>query len=172
MNQPGRNLEAASMSSIHVVDYHPAYQPAIDKMMDGIAVEFEEAITGPHSTRLPEVYGLPDRRYWVALAGEAVVGTSGLELLAHGNAVLKRMMTNKEFRGAGGGLAVALLRTVVDWGRSQGVKRIYLGTMAQFKAAQRFYLKHGFQEVAIETLPCDLSVNPIDTLHYRLDLSD
>jgi hypothetical protein len=47
-----------------------------------------------------------------------------------------------------------------------------LGTMAQFKAAQRFYSKHGFQEVSLQTVPPDLPINPIDTLHYRLHLEN
>jgi hypothetical protein len=39
---------------IRVEPYRPEFQPGIDQMMDGIAAEYEEAITGPHSARLPE----------------------------------------------------------------------------------------------------------------------
>lgn len=152
-----------------MVEYQPCYQTAIDEMMEGIAGEFQEPINGPQSTRLPEVFQLPGRRFWVALAGDQVVGTVGLELLSGGNAVLKRMMTDRQYRGASG-LAAELLATAMEWGRSLGVERIYLGTMLQFKAAQRFYVKHGFVEVPLDDLPRDLSVNPIDGLFYQVDL--
>lgn len=155
------------MSDFQVVQYQPRYQTGIDEMMEGIAGEFQEPINGPQSTRLPEVFQLPGRRFWVALAGDRVVGTVGLELLSDGNAVLKRMMTDCQYRGASG-LAAGLLETAMEWGRSLGVERIYLGTMLQFGAAQRFYVKHGFVEVSLDELPGDMSVNPIDGLFYRL----
>jgi GNAT superfamily N-acetyltransferase len=160
--------EAGAMSEFRVVEYQPCYQVGVDEMMEGIAGEFVEAINGPQSTRLGEVFDLPGRRFWVALVGERVVGTVGLELLSDGNAVLKRMMTDRQYRGASG-LAALLLGTALEWGRSLGVDRVYLGTMVQFKAAQRFYVKHGFVEVALDELPGDMSVNPIDGLFYRLN---
>ncbi len=49
--------------------------------MDGIAKEYDSS--------------------GVALDGERVAGTVGIELLSIGNAVLKRMMTDKEYRWTG-----------------------------------------------------------------------
>ncbi len=140
-------------------------------MMEGIAAEYDEAITGPQSTRLYEAYKLSDRRYWVAHDGERVIGTVGLELLRDHNAVLKRMMTDKRYRGRGTGLAEKLWNIALDWGRAQGVSTIYLGTMSQFLAAQKFYAKHGCQQVSTQDLPPDMPVNPLDALHYRLALA-
>jgi GNAT superfamily N-acetyltransferase len=139
-------------------------------MMDGIAKEYAEPISGPQSVRMLESYRLPGQRYWVALDGERVVGTVGLILLGGQNAVLKRMMTDGAYRGAATGLARKLLATAVEWGGAQGSKTIYLGTMAQFSAAQRFYLKHGCEEVPVQDLPADMPVNPIDVIYYRLSL--
>jgi hypothetical protein len=42
--------------------------------------------------------------------------------------------------------------------------------MQQFKAAQKFYLKNGFVEIAIGKLPSDYPPNPMDTIFYELDL--
>lgn len=151
--------------------YEPADQPGIDQMMQGIAAEYPQAISGPHSVKIAEAYRLPNQRYWVALDGHKVVGTVGVILLAEQNAVLKRMMTDKDYRGASTGLASRLMATAIQWARSHGTTTIYLGTMAQFVAAQRFYQKHGFEEVPLEGLPADLVVNPIDSLHYRLNVS-
>ncbi len=138
-------------------------------MMEGIADEFEETISGPQVTSLSEIYHLPNQQFCVALDGQRVVGTVGLELLSHQNAVLKRMMTDKEYRGPNFGLAAKLLQIAVVWGRSHQVETIFLGTMSQFQAAQRFYTKHGCVEVPKAELPADMPINPIDSLFYRLN---
>ncbi len=139
-------------------------------MMNGIASEFAEPVNGPQSTRLHEVYQLPEQKFWVALDGEKVVGTVGLVLLPCHNAVLKRMMTDRAYRGRSTGLATRLLQTALSWGHEHGVRTVYLGTMGQFVAAQRFYTRHGFVLTPENALPSTMPVNPIDSLHYRLDL--
>ena len=156
--------------SPHILEYALSHQTGVDAMMEGIAGEFVEAISGPGSTRLNEVYDRPEQKFWVALHEGEVVGTVGLVLLSNGNAVLKRMMTDRRFRGRATGLAKRLLEQALDWGKQQGVHTLYLGTMAQFQAAQRFYSKLGCSEVDLEQLPTDMQVNPIDSLHYRLQL--
>lgn len=155
---------------LRVAEYEPCHQSGIDRMMEGIAAEYDQAISGPQSVKILEAYQKPDQRYWVALDAEKVVGTVGLILLSDGNAVLKRMMTDQAYRGAGTGLASLLLNTALGWGKAHGCRTLYLGTMAQFQAAQRFYLKNGCVEVPVEALPADMPLNPIDVLHYRLDL--
>jgi GNAT superfamily N-acetyltransferase len=164
------SAEVALVRAFRVTEYDPAYQAGIDAMMAGIAQEYDQPISGPQSVKLFEAHGRPNQRYWVALDDKRVVGTVGLVLLKGPNAVLKRMMTDKDYRGETG-LAVRLLEAAVEWGRSQGVQTVYLGTMAQFKAAQRFYVKQGCVEVQLSELPDDMAVNPIDCLHYRLALS-
>jgi N-acetylglutamate synthase-like GNAT family acetyltransferase len=156
------------MRSLRVTEYAPAHQQGIDAMMDSISKEYDQPISGPQSVKLLEAYQQPGCRFWVALDGEQVVGTVGLILLEGSNAVLKRMMVDKDCRGTG--LAARLLETAAQWGSSCGVESIYLGTMAQFTAAQAFYSKLGCVEVALSELPSDMVVNPIDTLHYRLVL--
>ncbi|WP_317898480.1 GNAT family N-acetyltransferase [Aurantibacillus circumpalustris] len=158
------------MEKITLVEYKPDYQDGINHMMLGIEKEFPIPITSPQSTRISEVYQLTDQKFWVALFDRKVVGTVGLQLYSNGNAVVKRMMVDKEFRGSSHSTATLLLNKSVEWGRGQGVKQIFLGTMDQFIAAQKFYLKKGFIEIKISDLPSDYSSNPIDSLYYRIDL--
>lgn len=156
------------METISTVEYHPKFQPRIDAMMMRIQAEFAEQITSRHSTVLPDVYHLPGQKYWVALSGENVIGTIGIVLYGNNSGVVKRMMVDPAYRGNRFPTAQTLLNTAFDWAREQGVKEIYLGTMQQFVAAQKFYLKNNFVEIKIEELPSDYPPNPMDTLFYKL----
>jgi GNAT superfamily N-acetyltransferase len=138
-------------------------------MMAGIQFEFSEVITTKHSTIIKEVYRLPHQKYWVALHGQKVVGTIGIVLYGH-SAVIKRMMVDKAFRGSAFNTAKKLMDKAIEWAKEFSAKKIFLGTMQQFKAAQKFYLKNGFVEIAIGKLPSDYPPNPMDTIFYELDL--
>lgn len=104
-------MSRAKTSNISLVEYQPSLQPGVDAMMEGIAAQFQQPINGPKSTTLAEAYQQPGQKFWIALDGEKVVGTVGLVLLSAGNAVLKRMMTDREYRGRSLGLATQLLDT-------------------------------------------------------------
>lgn len=153
------------MTNVIVTNYDPLYQPGIDLMMQDIQQEFKEVITGPQSVHIKEVYQQRDQRYWVALCNGGVVGTIGI-VLRPNFAEVKRMMVHREFRGSQYATAKNLLDTALDWVRLQGIQRVYLGTMDQFKAAQRFYEKSGFSPISKNQLPGDYKINPIDTLFY------
>lgn len=157
------------METLRIVTYQPEFQPRIDEMMIRIQAEYAEQITSRHSTVLPDVYNLPGQKYWVAFCDENITGTIGLVLYADHNAVVKRMMVDPAYRGDRFPTAKTLLDTAFNWAHEHSVKRIYLGTMHQFVAAQKFYLKNGFVEIKKEELPSDYTVNPMDTLFYKLD---
>jgi N-acetylglutamate synthase-like GNAT family acetyltransferase len=158
------------VEEIKICDYHPRFQEGIERMMEIIQEEFEVSITSPQSTRIYEVYKRTDQKFWVALQDETVAGTIGLELYDNGNGVIKRMMVGKDFRGEIFRTAELLLNKAFEWGREQGVKTIYLGTMEQFRAAQKFYVKKGFTEITKEELPSDYHSNPIDSLYYKKEI--
>ena len=156
------------MEKITIADYKPSHQTGIDQMMQGIEKEFTTPISSAQSTRINEVYLLPDHKFWVALHENRIVGTIGLSLFSNNNAVLKRMMVDKVYRGSHYNTATLLLQRSLAWAREHGFEHISLGTMEQFKAAQKFYLKHGFTEIKKEELPSDYNSNPIDTLFYSV----
>jgi len=158
------------LNTIKIVEYQLEHQPGIDEMMRGIQEEYAELITTERSIKLYEAYKLPNQKYWVALHGDRVVGTVGLILISNHNAVLKRMMADKEYRGRETQLGKRLLATTIEWAKKNGTRTIYLGTMGQFKAAQKFYLNQGCVEVPLESLPEDMPVNTMDSIHYKLEI--
>lgn len=158
------------MTGVVIKEYDPVYQEGINTMMRSIETEFPEPITGPQSTIIKQVYLLPDQKFWVALYNEEVVGTIGMVLKGTQFAEVKRMMVHPEYRGSDHRTALKLLETGFEWVKQQGIKTVYLGTMDQFKAAQRFYEKQGFVEVPPSQLPKEYKINPIDTLFYKLEL--
>jgi N-acetylglutamate synthase-like GNAT family acetyltransferase len=89
---------------------------------------------------------LPDK-YWLALKENEVIGTVGLLFIQPQNAILKSMMVRKDFRGRMHGLSRLLLQKAMDCCLEKEIEEIYLGTMAQFKAAQKFYQKNGFKRI-------------------------
>lgn len=163
------------MEPVRIIEYSPDYQVGIDEMMSGIEKEFSIPVTSPQSMRINEVYQLDDQKFWLALHDQKVVGTIGLSLFSSGKAVLKRMMVDKDYRGKvpiaiGNNTATLLLDTALHWAKMQGYTEIYLGTMDQFLAAQKFYSNKGFQKITQAELPHDYNPNPIDTLYYRKTL--
>ena len=147
---------------VRIVEYCKEHQPAIDEMMRGISLEFSEQL----SSNLPSYTPRPPDVYWVALHNEIVAGTVAVS--AEGKyAVLKRMMVKKEFRGEALGVSKQLLQTAIDWCLTSNILPIYLGTMTQFKAAQAFYSKHGFEPISVQELPSDFVKNPVDSLFFR-----
>ena len=151
---------------IEIVPYESKYQAGIDLMMQEIAEEFIEPIMGGQQSNSVT---FPDK-YWVATYDGHVVGTAGLMIIKHEYGILKKMMLKKEFRGMVHNVAKLLLQTAIDESEKDQLECIYLGTMTQFKAAQSFYQKHGFQQIPEKELPADFLRNPIDTLFYSLGL--
>lgn len=139
-------------------------------MMQAIALEFEEPIFSSSSLRIVEVFALPGNKYWVAMADNKVVGTIGLMQLSDNNAVLKSMFVDKAFRGQS--VSRLLMQMLIDWTTEHGCKEVYLGTMSQFMAAQRFYEKNGFERCNRTDLPSDFIANPLDSVFYRGRLSE
>jgi GNAT superfamily N-acetyltransferase len=147
-----------------IILYQPEHQPDIDKMMLEIASEFTMSFYDPtYRAKLPD-------QYWVVLHDDQVVGTAGINVLS-GYAVLKRMFLKKDFRGREHGVAALLLQTTFCWCQENNIANMYLGTMAQFAAAQRFYEKNGFEKIPANELPADFPGNPVDTEFYKIYLS-
>ena len=145
---------------IEIVPYELKYQAGIDLMMQEIAKEFSEPImSGQKSNSVTFPH-----KYWVAVYEGQVIGTIAFIIIKHEYGILKKMMLKKEFRGAIHNVAKQLLQTAIDESRKCQLKYVYLGTMSQFKAAQSFYCKHGFEQIAEKELPSSFLKNPIAVL--------
>lgn len=107
--------------------------------------------------------------FWVARAGGAIVGTIGLKEFAPGEAALRKMFVAKAHRGQAD-VAAQLLTGLLETARDRGIKRIVLGTTTAFKAALRFYEKHGFTAIGEEALPNEFPRMAVDTRFYAKEL--
>lgn len=150
---------------IQVIEYIKEHQMGINEMMVDISLEFEGEIFAKATSQTPLI---PDV-YWVALFNDIVIGTVGLSLRSN-YAILKRMMLKKEFRGKGISVSDKLLQTAMRYCLTAQFSDVYLGTMSQFKAAQRFYIKNGFYQILEQELPSDFMLNPLDSVFFKKSL--
>jgi N-acetylglutamate synthase-like GNAT family acetyltransferase len=149
---------------IQILPYQERYQQEIDFLMDSIAKEFIE----PISTESIAKSILQPDMYLVAMIENKVVGTISVTKLKNNNSVLRKMFLHKYYRGQG--IAELLFQRVINWANDNDVKSIYLGTMAQFTIAQKFYKRLNFEQINKEILPTDFPLNPVDSIFYKLNL--
>ena len=101
----------------------------------------------PDLGRFSAIYGVPGARYWVAEDGQGrLLGGAGIGPLAGeaGVCELQKMYCLPPARGTGA--AHALMQTALDYA-SRHYRRCYLETLDNMTAAQKFYLKYGFQRL-------------------------
>lgn len=109
----------------------------------GFGSYFEQKVAG----ELAEFAGRLDRpanRLWVALGGDAVIGTVAIdgEALGPGKAHLRWFIVDDGRRGSG--IGRALLTEAVAFCDRQGFAEIHLWTFRGLDAARRLYEAHGF----------------------------
>jgi N-acetylglutamate synthase-like GNAT family acetyltransferase len=135
--------------------------------------EFGFSITAadqPDLHAIPEFYRDGRGEFWVAIAGDRIVGTIALKDIGADAGALRKMFVAADYRGAACGVAQALLDTLIGHAQRSGLRTIYLGTTEKFRAAHRFYEKNGFRQVGSDTLPTTFPRMNGDTRFYRLDL--
>jgi GNAT superfamily N-acetyltransferase len=154
-------------SGVEVRPYDPSDDGKISSMMVEIQEEFSEIFTAPDSKPVAKFVS-EGGKVWVAHHNENVVGTIALALFSSKIVTLRRMFVAKNYRGK---LSLRLLNTVIREAQKNKITDIYLGTMKQFAAAQRFYLKNGFTEIKKEELPDKMVLSSLDTLFFRLNLA-
>jgi GNAT superfamily N-acetyltransferase len=139
----------------------------IQRQEFGFAIAYDDQ---PDLKDIAGFYGYGDGGFWVALVGPRVVGTIGLRDISERQGALRKMFVAREFRGAGSGVAARLLATLLAHARAVAMRRVYLGTTERFRAAHRFYEKHGFVRVPPESLPERFPRMEVDTRFYLIDL--
>jgi len=159
-----------NIASVEIVPFEAFHQPGIDLLYKAIEEEFPEQVFSDLSKTITELSRSGNRLYWVALANGIVIGTVGIIILNDNCCGLKSMFLAKEFRTDKREIAKWLLQTAINGAIGLGCNSMYLGTMEQFKAAQRFYEKHGFVQIIQEELPDDFPANTVDTIFYRKSL--
>ena len=162
--------ELAGVGAIEVVSFQPSFQADVSRLIVGIQRdEFGIDITAEQQPDLQDIPGFYQQRggFWVARASGRVVGTISLLDIGDRQGALRKMFVQREFRGAGQGVAQRLLQSLLDFARERGFREIFLGTTAKFLAAHRFYEKNGFDEVDRAQLPPAFPVMVVDTKFFR-----
>ncbi len=152
---------------IEIVPFEASHQPGIDILYKEIEEEFPEQVFSNSPKSITELSRSGDRSYWVALANGIVIGTVGIIVLKDNGCALKSMFLAKEFRADKREIAKRLLQTAIDNAIRCGSNSMYLGTMEQFKGAQRFYEKNDFVQITLEELPAGFPANTVDTVFYK-----
>ena len=119
------------------------------------------AWSDPDLGRFSEVYAHEGRKYWVVLnAAGIVVGGAGIGELADAPGVceLQKMYCLPEARGTGA--AHRLMDLALEFAR-RFYKQCYIETLSNMTAANRFYSRYGFRQLAAPLL---------QTEHYACDV--
>ena len=158
-------------ASISIVPFTPEYTASVISLIVSIQrEEFGLAITAqdqPDLHDIPNFYQTGQGNFWIALHQQTVVGSIALLDIGHGQAALRKMFVQREFRGSTYGTARRLLTTLLDWAKAHRIGEIYLGTTAKFLAAHRFYEKNGFTELSKSQLPAQFPIMNVDAKFYR-----
>ena len=109
----------------------------------------------PDLFRFDQHYAPPRGAFYVVREGGVIVGSVGVERLDDGSAELHRLYLDARLRGRGTGRA--LIEAVLDWCRTQQIRRLILWSDTRFDQAHRLYERMGFRQTGERTLPDDLN---------------
>ena len=100
--------------------------------------------------RIPVYYGERDGGFWVAVRGDKVVGTFGLERASDDAMELRRMYVDPSARRQG--IARQMLQFAEDECRRRNVSRLELSTAEIQQAALALYRNAGYRSVREEVV--------------------
>ncbi|MCE3282420.1 MAG: family acetyltransferase [Chitinophagaceae bacterium] len=171
---PHHNSHLLIMAAVEIEIYTEGYKDDVARLILGIQNnEFNISITlaqQPDLEEIPGFYQVGNGNFWIAKLGEKLVGTIALKDIGDKQGALRKMFVDRDHRGKEWSTAEKLLDTLLDWSRQKGLAEIFLGTTAQFLAAQRFYEKNGFVEIEKKALPGTFPVMEVDTKFYKYTL--
>jgi N-acetylglutamate synthase-like GNAT family acetyltransferase len=133
----------------------------------GIPITLEEQ---PDLNNIPSFYQENNGNFWTAKINERIVGTISLLDIGSQQGALRKMFVKKDYRGKEWGVGQKLLDILLYWARHKGFSDIFLGTTEKFIAAQRFYKKNGFVEIAKQKLPEAFPIMEVDTRFFQLSV--
>jgi N-acetylglutamate synthase-like GNAT family acetyltransferase len=159
------------MENVKVQQYDPQYhQQVCALILDIQRKEFGVPITleqQPDLNNIENFYQKGNGNFWIALYDGDVVGTIALIDIGKGEVALRKMFVAPAFRGSRFQTGQLLLDQSLDWMRETRCAAVYLGTLDIFVAAQKFYRKNGFEEVAIEHMPASFPRMPLDNRFFK-----
>lgn len=133
----------------------PAVMLLIGRVFAEYGLLLMPAFEVPDLLRFNAHYTPPRGAFWVVREDTRVVGSVGVERLDDRTAELHRLYLDSTLRGRG--IGRALVETVLDWAREQGVRRLVLWSDTRFVHAHELYRRHGFARTGERELPEDLN---------------
>ena len=124
----------------------------------------------PDLNDIPGFYQTNSGNFWVAKMDDKITGTISLLDIGDRKGALRKMFVDKDYRGKQFGVGQQLLNKLIEWAKQKGFTEIFLGTTEKFIAAQRFYEKNGFKEMAKKELPKTFPVMEVDIKFYRFSV--
>lgn len=98
--------------------------------------------------QLFEAFQKDRSEYFVLIEGDKILGSAGISPLDYGNpkvCELQKMYFNPSARGRG--LGNQMIQKCLDFAKSHGFQICYIETLPSMKAAQKLYLKTGFEYI-------------------------
>jgi RimJ/RimL family protein N-acetyltransferase len=120
----------------------PAVMLLIGRVFAEYGLLLMPAFEVPDLLRFNAHYTPPRGAFWVVREDARVVGSVGVERLDDRTAELHRLYLDSTLRGRG--IGRALVETVLDWAREQGVRRLVLWSDTRFEQSHRLYRRLGF----------------------------
>lgn len=137
----------------------------IQQIEFGVPVTLEDQ---PDLKTIEAFYCQSGGNFWGAFDGDTLVGTIALINIEHEAGAIRKMFVKKEYRGKEWGIAQQLLQALLAYSKEKGMKDLYLGTVEQLKAAQRFYEKNHFTVIKKADLPAYFPLMSADNVFYHL----
>jgi len=141
----------------------PAVMLLIGRVFAEYGLLLMPAFEVPDLLRFNAHYTPPRGAFWVVREDARVVGSVGVERLDDRTAELHRLYLDSTLRGRG--IGRALVETVLDWAREQGVRRLVLWSDTRFEQSHRLYRRLGFEQLGERTVEGDLN----DSREYRFE---
>ena len=160
---------------IQIIPYQKQYDDAIASLIVSVQQhEFNVKITledQPDLQDIDKFYRKGSGNFWCALSPEGeLVGTIALIDIGNGMGAIRKMFVRHDWRGKEKNVARDLLNILESWALQHTIAKLYLGTVEQLKAAQRFYEREGFTLTDINDLPASFPRMAVDTIFYQKTL--
>lgn len=128
-----------------------ADNPEVANLIRTVLIEYNvpkvgTAYADPQLDYMFEAYSEPKSMYFVVEYKSKIIGGAGIATLANGSTAvceLQKMYFLPETRGLG--LGSKMIETCLKKAKDFGFKQCYLETMPYMEAAQKLYVKTGFQ---------------------------
>lgn len=141
------------MSKIHIRPIEKQDNPKVAEMIRYVLLEqgapkVGTAYEDKTLDQLFEVYQAERAQYFVLLNDENIVGSAGIYPLENGDksvCELQKMYFDPAARGKG--LGQRMIQVCLDFAKQQGYNTCYIETLPVMKAAQKLYLKTGFEYI-------------------------